>query len=148
MDESALTGESMPMDAHPSHVIYSGSIVRRGEARCVVVNIGENTFFGKTVELVKIAKPRSHQEEVMMAIVQYMMCLGITASLLVAIYALLMKVDILLVLTFVTIFLMGAVPVALPAVLTIVQAVGLDGVIQKGGIGHPAQFDGGRRFFD
>jgi H+-transporting ATPase len=134
VDESALTGESMPVGAHPSHVIYSGSIVRRGEARCVVVNIGENTFFGKTVELVKIAKPKSHQEEVMMAIVKYMIYLGIAASLLVAIYALLMKVNILLVLTFVTIFLMGAVPVALPAVLTIVQAVGSMELSRKGAL--------------
>jgi H+-transporting ATPase len=134
VDESALTGESLPVDAHPSHVTYSGSIVRRGEARSVVVNIGENTFFGKTVELVKIAKPESHQEEVMMAIVKYMMVLGIAASLLVAIYALLMEVRILLVLTFITIFLMGAVPVALPAVLTIVQAVGSMELSRKGAL--------------
>ena len=134
VDESALTGESMPVDAHLSQVIYSGSIVKRGEARCVVVNIGENTFFGKTVQLVRIAKPRSHQEEVMMAIVKYMMYLGIAASLLVAIYALLMRVDILLVLTFITIFLMGAVPVALPAVLTIVQAVGSMELSRKGAL--------------
>jgi H+-transporting ATPase len=134
VDESALTGESMPVDAHPSQVIYSGSIVKRGEARCAVINIGENTFFGKTVALVRIAKPRSHQEEIMMAIVKYMMYLGIAASLLVGIYALLMRADILLVLTFITIFLMGAVPVALPAVLTIVQAVGSMELSRKGAL--------------
>jgi H+-transporting ATPase len=134
MDESALTGESLSVNAHHSQVIYSGSMVKRGEARCVVVNIGGNTFFGKTVKLVKIAKPKSHQEEVLMAVVKYMMYLGIAASFLVAIYALIMKLDILLVLTFITTFLMGAVPVALPAVLTIVQAVGSMELSRKGAL--------------
>jgi H+-transporting ATPase len=134
LDESALTGESLPVDAHLSDVIYSSSIVRWGESRCVVVNTGVNTYFGKTTELVKIAKPKSHQEEVMMAIVKYMMYLGIAASILVAAYALLMNVGILLILTFVVIFLMGAVPVALPAVLTIVQAVGAMELAKRGAL--------------
>lgn len=124
VDESALTGESLPVEAHQSDIIYSGSVVARGEARCLVVNTGENTYFGKTAELVRIAKPKSHQEEVMMAFIKYMLYLGISASVLVSIYAVLIHAGILLILTFVVIFLMGAVPVALPAVLTIVQAVG------------------------
>ena len=76
VDESALTGESLPKDAHLSDIIYSSSVVKRGEARCILINTAANTYFGKTVELVKIAKPKSHQEEVMMAMVRYMMYLG------------------------------------------------------------------------
>lgn len=132
VDESALTGESLSKDVHPSDVIYSGSVVKRGEARCVVVNTGANTYFGKTAELVKIAKPKSHQEEVMMAVVKYMMYLGIGASILVSIYALFLHLSIFLILTFVVIFLMGAVPVALPAVMTIVQSVGAMELSRKG----------------
>lgn len=132
VDESALTGESLPKDVHPSGVIYSGSVVKRGEARCVVVNTGVNTYFGKTAELVKIAKPKSHQEEIMMAVVKYMMYLGIAASILVSIFAWFLHMDIFLILTFIVIFLMGAVPVALPAVLTIVQAVGAMELSKKG----------------
>jgi len=132
VDESALTGESLPKDAHPSDVIYSGSVVKRGEARCAVVNTGASTYFGKTAELVKIAKPKSHQEEVMMAVVKYMMYLGIAASILVSIYALYLHLSIFLILTFVVIFLMGAVPVALPAVMTIVQSVGAMELSRKG----------------
>jgi len=75
VDESALTGESLPKDAHQSDIIYSSSIVRRGEARCVVVNTAANTYFGKTAELVRIARPKSHQEEIMMGVVKYMMYL-------------------------------------------------------------------------
>jgi H+-transporting ATPase len=134
VDQSALTGESMPAGAHGGDVIYSGSVVRQGEARCVVVNSGPNTYFGRTAELVSIAGPRSHQEEVMLDIVKYMMYLGIAASVLVSAYALVMHTGFLLILTFVVIFLMGAVPVALPAVLTIVQAVGAMQLAGKGAL--------------
>ncbi len=122
VDESALTGESLPVESKSMNIIYSGSVVRRGEARCIVINTGANTYFGRTAELVKIAKPKSHQEEIMLAIVKYMMYLGIAASILVAVYAIYIQVSVLLIMTFAVIFLMGAVPVALPAVLTIVQA--------------------------
>jgi len=132
VDESALTGESLSKDVRPPGVIYSGSVVKRGEARCAVVNTGANTYFGKTAELVKIAKPKSHQEEVMMAVVKYMMYLGVAASILVSIYALFLHLSIFLILTFVVIFLMGAVPVALPAVMTIVQSVGAMELSRKG----------------
>ncbi len=134
VDESALTGESLPLSASASAVIFSSTVIRRGEARCVVINTGANTYFGKTAELVKIAKPKSHQEEVMMAIVKYMMYLGIAASVLVASYALSIGTSIFSVLTFVVIFLMGAVPVALPAVLTIVQAAGAMELARKGAL--------------
>ena len=132
VDESALTGESLPKDARLSDVVHSSSVVKRGEARCVVVNTGASTFFGKTAELVRTAKPKSHQEEVMMTVVRYMMYLGIAASVLVSIYAFYLHVSILLILTFVVIFLMGAVPVALPAVMTIVQSVGAMELSRKG----------------
>jgi len=134
IDESALTGESLPIEKHPLDIIFSGSVVRRGETRCAVVNTGSNTYFGKTAELVKIAKPKSHQDEVMMAIIKYMMYLGIAASILVSIYAITINVGIVLILTFAVIFLMGSVPVALPAVLTIVQAVGAMELAKEGAL--------------
>jgi H+-transporting ATPase len=132
IDQSALSGESLPVDVQQSAIIYSSSIVRRGEAKCVVVNTGQNTYFGKTAELVKIARPKSHQEQIMLAIVRYMMFLGIGALVLVVAYTAVMGTDILSILTFVIIFLMGAVPVALPAVLAIVQAVGATELARKG----------------
>lgn len=132
VDESALTGESLPKDMHKSDIIYSSSIVKRGEAKCVVINTGTNTFFGKTVELVKIAKPKSKQEELMFNIVKYMMYLGIAASIIVSVYAVFLHKDILFILSFIVVFLIGAIPVALPAVLTIVQAVGAMELSKKG----------------
>jgi H+-transporting ATPase len=124
VDQSALTGESLPADLRPSDIIFSGSIVKRANATCVVINTGANTYFGKAAELVEIAKPQSHQEQIMMTIVKYMMYVALAALAIVAGYAVFIGTGILTILTFAVIFLMGAVPVALPAVLTIVQSVG------------------------
>ena len=132
IDQSILTGESLPVDAQQSAIIYSGSIVSRGEAKCVVVNTGANTYFGKTAELVKTARPKSHQEQIMLAIVRYMMFLGIGALVLVAAYAAVIGTGILPILTFAVIFLMAAIPVALPAVMAIVQSVGAMELARKG----------------
>ncbi len=134
IDESALTGESLPATKHQSDVVYAGSLVKRGEAGCLIVNTGPNTYFGRTAELVKIAKPKSHQEEIMMSIIKYMMYLGIAALVLILIFGLILNIKehLVTILTLTVIFLMGAVPVALPAVMTIVQAVGAMELIRKG----------------
>ena len=132
VDQSALTGESLPVEVGPSDLLYSSSVVKRGEAQSLVVNTGSRTYFGRTAELVQIARPKSHQEQIMLSIVRYMMFLGIAALAAVAVGALLMKIGVLSVVTFAVIFLMGAVPVALPAVLTIVQAVGAMELVRKG----------------
>ncbi len=132
VDESALTGESLPVNTGESGVIYSGSIVKRGETKCIVINTGANTYFGKTAELVRQAQPVSHQKKVMLDVVKYMMYLSLIAAMSVSIYAFFIHVSLLFILTFVVIFLMGAVPVALPAVLTIVQSVGAMELAKKG----------------
>ena len=125
VDQSALTGESLPTTAQSADVVYSGSIVKRGEAKALVFNTGPNTYFGKTAELVKIAKPTSHQEQVMSAIVKYTLYVSIAALASVVLDAALTRVvDLLTIVRFALIFLMGAVPVALPTVFAIVLAVG------------------------
>jgi len=134
IDQSVLTGESLSITASPSHSIYSASVVKRGSAKCVVLNTGAHTYFGKTAELVKTAKPKSHQEEIMMTIVKYMMYVGVTASVLVAVYAFFIHVSAMTVVIFVLIFLMGAIPAALPAVITIVQSVGAMELAKKGAL--------------
>ena len=124
VDQSALTGESLPVNAQPSSILYSSSIVKRGQVTALVVNTGTNTFFGRTAELVKIAKPKSHQEQIMFAIIKYMMLLSAGALVIVAIDALTLGIPILRIATIALVFLMGAVPVALPAVFSIVLAAG------------------------
>ncbi|HMK83105.1 MAG TPA: plasma-membrane proton-efflux P-type ATPase [Candidatus Bathyarchaeia archaeon] len=124
VDQSALTGESLLVNVRPLGILYSGSIVKRGQVTALVVNTGTNTFFGRTAELVKIAKPKSHQEQIMFAIIKYMMLLSIGALVIVAIDAVMLGISFLRIVTFALVFLMGAVPVALPAVFSIVLAAG------------------------
>jgi H+-transporting ATPase len=134
VNQSALTGESLPIEVHPLDVIYSGSVVTRSQATGVVINTGANTFFGKTVELVKKAKPKSHQEAMMMAVVKYLIYLSLAASLVIAVSAFLMHLNILITMNFVIVVLLGAIPAALPAVLTIVQSVGATELAKKGAL--------------
>ena len=131
-DASALTGESLPQEIHPKDVMYSSSIIKRGGARCMVVNTAVDTYFGKTVSLVQIARPKSKQQELMFSIVKYMMYLGLAASAVVTCYAIFLHQDVMSILSLILVFLMGAIPVALPAVMTIVQAVGALDLSQKG----------------
>jgi H+-transporting ATPase len=124
VDQSALTGESLPVTLQRSSLAYSGSIIKRGEAQGVVLNTGPRTYFGKTVELVGMARALSHQQQIMMAVVKYMMYVSIAAIVVVVIDALLVKAGVLTILTIALVFLMGAVPVALPAVFAVVLATG------------------------
>ncbi|MEM0021737.1 MAG: plasma-membrane proton-efflux P-type ATPase [Fervidicoccaceae archaeon] len=134
VDQSILTGESLPVDLSSGDVIFSGSVVRRGKAKCLVVNTGKNTYFGKTVELVRIARPKSHQQEIMLSITKYSMYLGIAVMIVASIFTYLtgLKNELISIIAFDVTILMGCVPVALPAVLTIMQAAGARELAQKG----------------
>ncbi len=132
VDQSVLTGESLPVSLGLSVLIYAGSIIKQGKAECIVLNTGANTYFGRTGELVKLARPVSHQEKIMMQIVKYTMYMGIAALILVIIDAMLVHTTILSILTLALIFLMGAIPVALPTVFAVVLAVGAMELANKG----------------
>ena len=123
-DQAALTGESLPVEAHANDVIFTGSIVKRGEVRCVVVNTGMRTFFGKTVELVSIAKPKSKTEEIMFTISRYVTYIGVALFLVILAYAFTIDVKPVVILTFAVLFIGGGIPAALPMMFTISQSKG------------------------
>ncbi|MGA9864127.1 MAG: HAD-IC family P-type ATPase, partial [Terriglobales bacterium] len=60
VDQSALTGESLPVTRKPGEAVFSGSIIKRGETDAMVYATGTNTYFGKTAELVEGAHTVSH----------------------------------------------------------------------------------------
>jgi len=72
LDQSALTGESLPVEAGPGAPAWAGAIVKRGEASGEVTGTGSRTYFGKTAELVRAAKTLSHLESVIFNIVRYL----------------------------------------------------------------------------
>ncbi|MCR6691097.1 MAG: HAD-IC family P-type ATPase [archaeon YNP-LCB-003-016] len=73
VDQSALTGESMDVEKKAGDIIYSGSIVRRGEATGIVILTGVKTYFGKIVQLVQIARPKLHSEEVISKVLRWLL---------------------------------------------------------------------------
>lgn len=123
-DQAALTGESLPVEVHESDVIFTGSIVKRGEVKCVVVNTGMRTYFGKTVELVNIAKPKSKTEEIMFTISRNVTYIGAVLFLIILGYSLYWGIKPVVILTFAVLFIGGGVPAALPMMFTISQAKG------------------------
>lgn len=134
VDQSALTGESLPVEVSKGDILYSGSIVKGGRAKCVVLNTGKNTYFGRMAELVKVARPKSHQQEVMLAVTKYSMYMGLIVMVIASIFVYLsgLKNGLISILTFDVAILMGCVPVALPAVMTIMQAAGARELAKKG----------------
>ncbi|MHB1377023.1 MAG: plasma-membrane proton-efflux P-type ATPase [Candidatus Humimicrobiaceae bacterium] len=132
VDQSMITGESLPIDVNKSKIIYSGSIIKNGEAQVIVLNTGVNTYFGKTIELVKTAKPKSHQEQTMLSVVKYMLFVSLAALLIIIVYAIILHTKLLDILTISLLFLLGSVPVALPAVFALVLSTGAIELSKKG----------------
>jgi H+-transporting ATPase len=124
VDQSALTGESGEVDMPTGKTVYSGSIVTKGEATGIVTLTGLNTYFGKTAQLVKIAAPQSHIDEVLAKVVKWL--LFIVAALLIVAFvvSVIRGMSPLQLLPLMLVLLLGAIPVALTAMFTISMALG------------------------
>jgi H+-transporting ATPase len=131
VDESALTGESLPVEKHEGDIAYSGSIIKQGEMDAVVVSIGLDTFFGKTTKLVSEAKKRSHFQRAVVKIGDYLIVLAITLVTIVFLASLFRHEMLLETLQFALVLVVAAIPVALPAVLTVTMAVGAVSLAKK-----------------
>jgi H+-transporting ATPase len=131
-DESALTGESLPVEKKLEDVAYSGSIVRQGEMNGLVITTGMHTYFGKTAQLVEEAKTRSHFQESVIKIGNYLIILAVTLVALVFAVSFLRYEPILDTLQFSLVLLVAAIPVALPAVLSVTLAVGALNLTKRG----------------
>ena len=132
VDLSSVTGESLPRAVSSGDELPAGAVVTRGSVRAVVTATGEKSALGRAAALVRDAAPRSRQQELLFSIVRYMMYVGVAASAVVAIWALLRGQELVCVAAIVVTFLMGAVPVALPAVLAIVQAASARALSREG----------------
>jgi H+-transporting ATPase len=124
LDESALTGESLPAARKSGDAIYSGSIMRRGEIGALVYATGANTYFGKTAELVQGPQNVSHFQRAVLKIGNYLILLA-GALVAVIIGVSIYRGDpILTTLQFALVLTVAAIPVAMPTVLSVTMAVG------------------------
>jgi H+-transporting ATPase len=132
VDQSALTGESMEVEKKADDLLYSGSVVKRGEGNGVVVLTGAKTYFGRTTQLVQIARPKLHMEEVVSNVVKWLLAI-VTALIVVAlVFSVLAGLYIVEILPLILVLLLSAIPVALPAMFTVSMAVGSMELAKKG----------------
>jgi H+-transporting ATPase len=131
VDQSALTGESLPVEKHVSDVTYAGSVIRQGEMDGFVVGTGINSYFGRTARLVEEAKTRSHFQKAVIRIGNYLIILASTLVITILIAALFRHQSILNTGQFALVLLVAAIPVAMPAVLTVTMAVGAVALAKK-----------------
>jgi H+-transporting ATPase len=131
VDQSALTGESLPVEKHVSDVGYSGSIIRQGEMDALVVTTGMNTYFGKTAKLVEEAGTQSHFQKAVVKIGDYLIVLAVALVALMFLVALFRQEEVLTTLQFALILIVAAIPAALPAVLSVTMAVGAIALAKK-----------------
>ncbi len=124
IDQSALTGESVPVEADPSKSAYAGSLIKRGQASGEVIATGGRTFFGRTAELVRSAKTVSHLQSIIFSIVKYLVAMDAALAVGVFLYAAFVGMPLVETLPFVLILLVASVPVALPATFTLATALG------------------------
>jgi H+-transporting ATPase len=123
-DQSALTGESMAVEKKENSVLYSGSIIKEGEANSIVLATGKKTYFGRTAQLVQIARPKLHMEEVISKVVTWLLAIVILLLGLTTLAQVVKGGSLLEILPLTLILLVTAIPVALPAMFTLSMALG------------------------
>lgn len=135
IDQSALTGESLPVTKGPGDSVYSGSTCKQGEIEAVVIATGVHTFFGKAAHLVDSTNQVGHFQKVLTAIGNFCIC-SIAVGMIVEIIVMFPiqhreyrpGIDNLLVL------LIGGIPIAMPTVLSVTMAIGSHRLSQQGAI--------------
>ncbi|KAG6522205.1 plasma membrane ATPase-like [Zingiber officinale] len=135
IDQSALTGESLPVTKNPGDEVFSGSTCKQGEIEAVVIATGVHTFFGKAAHLVDSTNQVGHFQKVLTAIGNFCIC-SIAVGMIVEIIVMYPiqnrryrdGIDNLLVL------LIGGIPIAMPTVLSVTMAIGSHRLSQQGAI--------------
>jgi len=124
VDQSALTGESLPVECKSGGAVFSGSIIRQGEIDAIVYATGMDTYFGKTAQLVEQAHTVSHFQRSVLKIGDYLIILAVALVLLIIAVALFRHDPMMDTLEFSLVLLVAAIPVAMPTVLSVTMAVG------------------------
>ena len=124
VDQSALTGESLPASRKPGEAVFSGSIIRQGEISALIYATGANTYFGKTAQLVQEAHSVSHFQRAVLKIGNYLIMLAAALVAMIITVALFRGDPILTTLQFALVLTVAAIPVAMPTVLSVTMAVG------------------------
>jgi H+-transporting ATPase len=124
VDESALTGESLPVDKEEGDLIFSGTTVKRGHPQAVITATGRDTKFARTVELVEGAGERSHFQKAVLRIGYFLITATLALDVLIGVVGWLRSDPIFEVLMFILVLTIAGIPQALPAVLSVTMTIG------------------------
>lgn len=133
VDESSLTGESLPVTKHEGELAYSNTVIKQGEMLALIVNTASNTRFNTVVALVAKASlnERSHFQQMVMKIGNFLIVLTLFMVLLIIIAGVLRQEPLFEIARFALVLTVAAIPVALPAVLSVTMAVGAVNLAKK-----------------
>jgi len=132
LDQSMLTGESLPIEAGPGVDTFAGALVRRGEATAVVTATGVHTKFGRTAELVRTAHAASSQQKAVLRIVRNLAIFNGVVILLIGAYAYFHAMPWSEIIPLLLTSVLAAIPVALPATFTLAAALGARSLAKLG----------------
>lgn len=124
IDQSALTGESLPVTRKSGEAVFSGSVMRQGEIDALVYATGTNTYFGKTAKLVEEAHTVSHFQRAVLKIGNHLILLALVLVTVIIGVAIYRGDSVLSTLQFALVLSVAAIPVAMPTVLSVTMAVG------------------------
>lgn len=124
VDESALTGESLPVDKQSGDGLYSGSSLSRGEVDCRVTATGSRTRFGRTAELVQGEAPPSHFQRAVLRIGRYLVVVTLVLAAVIIGLSLVRGASVTTTLELALVVAIAGIPVAMPTVLSVTMAVG------------------------
>ena len=124
VDQSALTGESLPSSKEKGDIVYSGSVAKQGEMVALVTATGSQTFFGRTARLVADAGKPSHFQKAVLQIGNYLIYLSLGLVVVLVIVQLFRGTSFTELIQFALILTVASIPVAMPAVLSVTMAVG------------------------
>jgi H+-transporting ATPase len=131
VDQSALTGESLPVEKTEGDLAYSGSVARQGEMQALVVGTGASTKFAQTAKLVETAEAPSHFQKAVLTIGDYLIYMSLGLAVLLVLTQLMRGDSALTVFQFVLILVVASIPVAMPAVLSLTMALGALGLSKE-----------------
>ena len=132
LDQSMLTGESVPIEAGAGVQTFAGALVRRGEAVAEVTATGTRTKFGRTAELVRTAHVTSSEQKTVLRVVRNLAVFNGAVIVLLVTYSALLKLPISEIVPLVLTAVLASIPVALPATFTLAAALGAQALAKRG----------------
>lgn len=124
VDESMLTGESIPKEKGAKDKIFSGSSVVKGKAICKVLLTGNRTYFGKTIELIEKGRSKLIIEEITLSLTKYLLFIDSIFIFILLVHLILSKAPISQVLPTILTLLIASIPVALPSMMVFALSLG------------------------